>query len=83
MSVKSLAPIPKLEVVVKVMRMLAIPVVLIYGNYFFLTNEGYPQMIQHEQFMEETDVFLLAVKERKKPKWIYLHSCSTHTYIRL
>ncbi|KAK2519826.1 hypothetical protein Q9966_013732 [Columba livia] len=54
-SVKSLASIPKLEVVVKVMRMLAIPVVLIYGNYFSLTNEGYPQMIQHEQFMEETE----------------------------
>jgi len=37
-SVKPLASVPELEVVVKVMIILAIPVVLIYGDYFYPTN---------------------------------------------
>lgn len=37
-SVKPLASVPKLEMVVEVMRILAVPVVLIYGSYFSLTN---------------------------------------------
>lgn len=37
-SAKSLASVLKLEVVIKVMRSLAIPAVLIYGNYFSCTN---------------------------------------------
>lgn len=42
LSVKSLASLPKSKVVIKVM---AIPVMVVYDNYCSLTNSGYPQII--------------------------------------
>lgn len=65
MSVKSLATASKLEVVIKVIKILELPVVLVYGNYFSLTNCGDPKMIQYVQFMEVTGVFYLGWGRQK------------------
>lgn len=62
------------------MRILVILVVLIYGDYFSPTKQGYSQRIQlqYVQFMEENGEVLLTVKEGKKRKFVHLHSCSIH-----